>query len=174
VLRLPMVYGPGDRLRRFHPVLKRIGDGRRAILFEEGNAAWRSPRGYVDNVAAAIALAAVSEQAAGRIYNVAERPAFSELEWARKIAAAAGWDGEFVVLPKDRMPAHLVQKGNSAQHWEADSARIRRELGYREPVPLDEAIRRTVEWERAHPIGAFNPHPFDYAAEDAAYSGPTN
>ena len=62
VLRLPMVYGPGDHLRRFHPVLKRIDDGRRRILLEESWAAWRSPRGYVDNVAAAIALAAVSDR----------------------------------------------------------------------------------------------------------------
>ena len=171
VLRLPMIYGPGDRLRRLHPVLKRIDDGRRRILFEEGWADWRSPRGYVENVAAAIALAAVSEQAAGRVYNVAEQPAFTELSWARKIAGATGWDGEFVVLPKDRMPAHLVQAGNSAQHWEADSSRIRRELGYREPVPLDEAIARTIEWDRANPIGEFNPHKFDYAAEDAATGG---
>jgi hypothetical protein len=152
VLRLPMIYGPGDRLRRFHPVLKRIDDGRRRILFEEGWANWRSPRGYVDNVAAAIALAAVSEQAAGRVYNVAEQPAFTELEWARKIAAATGWDGEFAVLPKDRMPIHLVQPGNSAQHWEADSSRIRRELGYREPVPLDGSHRPH------HRVGARQPH----------------
>jgi len=171
VLRLPMIYGPGDHLCRFHPVLKRIDDGRRVILFEEGWAAWRSPRGYVENVAAALALAAVSERAAGRVYNVAETPAFSELDWAGKIAAATGWDGEFVTLPKERMPAHLVPPGNSAQHWEADSTRIRLELGYREPVPLDEAIHRTIDWERAHPPGEFNPHKFDYAAEDAFSSG---
>ena len=93
ILRLPMIYGPGDRLHRFHPIVRRIDDGRRAILMEEGMAAWRSPRGYVENVAAAIALAAVSERAAGRIYNVAERPAFSELEWAQRIARTAGWTG---------------------------------------------------------------------------------
>ena len=72
VLRLPMIYGPGDRLRRFHAMVKRIDDGRRRILLEAGWAEWRAPRGYVDNVAAAIALAAVSEKAAGRVYNVAE------------------------------------------------------------------------------------------------------
>ena len=44
VLRLPMIYGPGDRLCRFHSVLKRIDDGRRTILFEESFAAWQSPR----------------------------------------------------------------------------------------------------------------------------------
>jgi nucleoside-diphosphate-sugar epimerase len=168
VLRLPMIYGPGDRLRRFHPVLKRIDDGRRAILFEQSVAAWRSPRGYVDNVAAALALAAVSDGASGRTYNVAEQPAFSELEWAREIAAATGWTGDFKTLPKERTPAHLQPPGNTAQHWEADSTRIRQELGYREIVPLDEAIRRTVEWERANPPLAFNPQQFDYAAENAA------
>ncbi|MFN7997382.1 MAG: NAD-dependent epimerase/dehydratase family protein [Bryobacteraceae bacterium] len=167
VLRLPMIYGPGDRLRRFRPILRRIDDGRRAILFEEGWAAWRSPRGYVENVAAAIALAAASEKAAGRIYNVAETPAYSELEWARKIAAVTGWDGDFIVLPKDRFPDHLVQPGNSAQHWEADSTRIREELGYREPVIVEEAIARTVSWERSQPqVDRVGP-PFDYAAEDA-------
>src|SRR5580658_999783 len=139
VLRLPMIYGPGDHLSRFHPVLKRIDDRRHVIVFEEGWAEWRSPRGYVENVAAALALSAISERAAGCIYNVAETPAFSELDWTRKIAAATGWDGGSGCLPKDRVPTHLRQPGNSAQHWEADSTRIRHELVYQEPVPLEEA-----------------------------------
>src|SRR5207248_11354186 len=72
VLRLPMVYGPGDPLRRFHGMLKRMDDRRPAILFEQSFAAWRSPRGFVENVAAAIALAATNDRAAGQIYNIAE------------------------------------------------------------------------------------------------------
>jgi nucleoside-diphosphate-sugar epimerase len=172
VLRLPMIYGPGDRLHRLHGLLKRMDDGREKILLEEGWEHWRAPRGYVDNVAAAIALAAVSGKAAGRVYNVAETPACTEREWAARIAAAAGWRGEFAVLPEDCMPPHLHQQGNSAQHWEADSTRIRHELGFREPVPPGEAIARTVEWERANPPADFNPHRFDYAAEDAATLAP--
>jgi hypothetical protein len=31
------------------------------------------------------------------------------------------------------------------------TARIRRELGFVEPVGLDEALRRTVAWERDNP-----------------------
>ncbi|PYV80680.1 MAG: hypothetical protein DMG96_00145, partial [Acidobacteria bacterium] len=108
VLRLSMVYGPGDPLHRFFPVIKRVLDGRTRILFSQDMAAWRAPRGYVENVAAAIALAAVSERAAGRIYNVAEWPAFSELGWAQKIAAQMDWHGEFAVLPADRTPKHLL------------------------------------------------------------------
>jgi nucleoside-diphosphate-sugar epimerase len=90
VLRLPMVYGPGDPLHRFYPVVKRIADRRRHIIFPEMLAGWRSPRGYVENVAAAIALAATDDRAARRIYNVCEEPSFSELEWARKIASEMG------------------------------------------------------------------------------------
>ncbi len=47
-----------------------------------------------------------------------------------------------------------------------DTTRIRSELGYREHLPYDEAIRRTVEWERSHPARNIDPHAFDYAAED--------
>jgi nucleoside-diphosphate-sugar epimerase len=59
ILRLPMIYGPGDYARGFQPVLKRIDDNRPAILYEQGWAAWRAPRGYVENVAAALALARI-------------------------------------------------------------------------------------------------------------------
>lgn len=168
VLRLPMVYGPGDLLRRFYPVVKRIVDGRRHIIFPETLAGWHSPRGYVENVSAAIALAATDERAARCVYNVCEEPAFSELEWARKIAAEMRWDGNFVVLPLERTPRHLLQPGNAAQHWTASSARIRKELGYQEPVPIEEAIRRTISWERENPPAGALMAQFDYAAEDAA------
>jgi len=117
VLRLPMVYGPGDPLNRFYPVVKRVCDGRRHIIFAETLAAWRSPRGSVGNVAAAIALAATDGRAMRRLYNVCEEPSFSELDWARKIAAEMQWPGEFVVLPVARTPPHLLQPGNASQHW---------------------------------------------------------
>jgi nucleoside-diphosphate-sugar epimerase len=167
VLRLPMVYGPGDPLHRFFPILKRIDDRRPAILFEEKHAAWRSPRGYVENVAAAIAVAATSDAAIGRIYNVGDAASCSELEWARYIADATGWSGRFIVLPAERTPAHLLSPGNLDQHWATDTTRIRHELGYAEPIARDEALRRTIAWERAHPP-AIDPHAFDYPAEDEA------
>jgi nucleoside-diphosphate-sugar epimerase len=166
VLRLPMVYGPGDYAHRFHPVLKRIDDGRRHIIFADDVAPWRTPRGYVEDVAAAVVLLATSPQSAGRIYNVCEADSFSELEWARKIAAADGWTGEFVVMPRDRAPKHLLLPGNTAQHLVVSSERIRKELGYLETVTREEAFRRTIPWERANPPQ--QPAQFDYAAEDAA------
>ena len=168
VLRLPMIYGPGDPLHRLHPILKRMDDGRPAILMQEELAQWRGLRGYVENVAAAIALAVVSPQAAGRIYNVAALEAFSELEWAQNVGRVAGWKGTVLALPKQQTPPHLQIPYNAAQHWTASSARIREELGYREPISLDAGLERTIAWERANPPAAIDPKQFDYAAEDAA------
>ena len=168
VLRLPMVYGPGDPLHRFFPLLKRVTDGRSSILLSEDLAAWRGPRGYVENVAHAIAVVATSDQAAGRIYHVCEEPSLSELAWQSKIAEQMNWHGKFVVLPRARTPKHLLQPGNAAQHVVASSERIRTELGYENVVEIDEAIRRTIAWEQGDPPSTVNPQQFDYSAEDAA------
>jgi nucleoside-diphosphate-sugar epimerase len=167
ILRLPMIYGPGDYCHRFHPFLKRMDDGRPFILFAEDVAPVRTPRGYVEDVAMGICAAATVEHTSGRIYNICEEQAFSELEWAKKIAAATDWRGEFILLPRDKTPAHLVGPYNTAQHLVVSSERIRQELGYREVTPPPEAIASTIRWERAHPpegVGV----PFNYDAEDAA------
>jgi dTDP-D-glucose 4,6-dehydratase len=71
-------------------------------------------------------------------------------------------------MPDDRLPARLRALGNTAQHWIADTTRIREELGFRETITREEAIRRTVEWERGNPPTGFTPHVFDYASEDEA------
>jgi nucleoside-diphosphate-sugar epimerase len=109
----------------------------------------------------------MSDNATRRIYNVAEQPSYSELEWAARVGAAAGWKGAFVVLPADAMPPHLRMSGNFEQHWSVDSSRIRSELGYVEPVGVDSAIAQTIAWERdnppSRPLAAI-----DYVAEDAA------
>jgi nucleoside-diphosphate-sugar epimerase len=168
VMRLPMVYGPGDPLHRFFPLVKRIADGRTSILMADDLAAWRAPRGYVENVAHAIALAATSNRAAGRIYNVCQEPSLPEIEWQKKIAAQMKWKGKFVTLPRERTPKHLLQPGNAAQHIVASSERLRAELAYRETVDIEEAIRRTVAWEQKKTPSAIDPQQFDYAAEDAA------
>jgi nucleoside-diphosphate-sugar epimerase len=168
VLRLPMVYGPGDPLHRFFPLLKRFADRRSSILLPDDFAAWRGPRGYVENVAHAIALAATSDQAAGRVYNICEEPTLSELVWQTRIAKQLNWPGRFVVLPRERTPKHLLLLGNSAQHVVASSECIRTELRYKEQVEIEEAIQRTAAWEQRYPPSTINLQQFDYDAEDAA------
>jgi nucleoside-diphosphate-sugar epimerase len=168
ILRLPMVYGPGDPLHRLYPTIKRIDDHRPAILMDNGLAGLRLPRGYVENVSAAIALASTADAARDKTYNIVEPTPFSELEWTRLVGEAAGWNGEVIALDPDETPAHLRAPFNTAQDWIVGSDRIRTELGYKEPVDIPEALARTIRWERANPPADVPAAAFDYAAEDAA------
>jgi len=170
VLRFPAVYGPGDH--RAFEYLKRMEDGRKFILLDESHARWRWTRGYVDNVAAATALALSDDRAANRIYNVGEPDALTESEWAFNIGLAAGWTGEIVRLPKEALPEHLRAAYNFDHHLDADTSRIRRELDYAEHITRDEALKATIDWERAHPADQIDASRFNYAAEDAALEKP--
>jgi nucleoside-diphosphate-sugar epimerase len=131
VLRLPAVYGPRDYQHRLFYYLKRMDDHRPIILLDEQIAQWRWTRGYVENMAAAIALAVTDERAAGRIYNVGEEQALTEADWVRAIGRVAGWRGDVVVVPRNRLPLTLRWWGDAAmaQDWLLDTTRIRAELG---------------------------------------------
>jgi len=167
ILRLPKVYGPGDK-RYLFDYLKRMDDGREAILLGERKSRWRWTRGYVENVAAGIALAVKDARAANRIYNLGEGDAISESEWARSVGLAAGWSGEVVAVPEDALPQSMLEPYRFEQHLVADTNRFRKELGYEEETPRQEALRRSIEWERANPHSEVNLKRFDYAAEDEA------
>lgn len=161
ILRLPMVYGPRDRQHRFRSFVKRMDDGRPAIPLAETYASWRSAWGFVDDIAAAIALAATDERAAGRIYTLSETGHPTMAEIAQLLADKIGWDGRIVIVPDEAQPPGM----NTGQHLAGDSNRIRQELGYQEVTPPDEAWERTIAWERDGdpPV---NPAEFDYDAED--------
>jgi nucleoside-diphosphate-sugar epimerase len=163
ILRLPMVYGPGTW--RLFAYLKRMDDHRPAILLDERAAKWRGARGYVENVATAIALAVVKDGARQRVYNIAEPEALAEAEWVRQIGQLADWHGEIVRVPAGRLPT----QADPDQHWIIDSTRIRQELGYTEPITHSEALQRTISWERANPPEQIDSSWFglDYASEDS-------
>jgi nucleoside-diphosphate-sugar epimerase len=173
ILRLPATHGPGDSQHRLFQYLQRMDDQRPVILLDEALAGWQWARGYVEDVAHAIALAVMNEQAAGRVYNVADPVAFTEAEWVRQIARVHGWKGEVIALPGEQLPSYLRndQFDLNQQHV-VDTSRIRHELGYAEVVPFDEALRRTIAWERANPPEKVDPEQFDYAAEDATLTKP--
>lgn len=166
VLRLPAVYGPGDRQRRFRPWLVRMAAGRPAILLGAGEARWRWTHGFVENVAAALALGATHPEAAGRVYNVGEAEPPTVGERVADVGHAAGWDGRVVAVPDDALPAHLQTPYRYVADLAYDTTRIRTELGYAEPVDAGAALRDTVAWERAHSPAVESP--IDYVAEDEA------
>lgn len=166
VLRLPAVYGPGDPQHRFLRYLKRMDDGRPAILLGENEASWRWTHGYVENVADAISLAVLDYRAAGRIYNVGEEFTPTTEQRVCLLAQMAGWTGEIVKLARALLPGHLRDSYNYACDLAYDTSRIRRELGHREEVGIEEGMRRTMISLRSNPP-ALKPADYDYAAEDA-------
>ncbi len=169
ILRLPMVYGPGDYQHRAYPYLRRMDDRRDTIILEERFADWRVTRGYVDDVAAAIALAVGSERSAGGTYNVGERQAHTESSWVSAIGAAAGWSGTISRLPAASLPSRLLPGLNCEQDLVLDTRRFRDELGDPEPTAPSLAMARTVAWERAHQP-TDDAEPFDYDIEDRVLS----
>jgi len=168
ILRLPAIYGPHDHMHRLYPYLKRMDDKRPAILLNERMATWCFSRGYVENVSAAIALAIENERSAGEIYNVADSETLPEQEWIRAIGRVVGWKGDVISVSECDLPKHLQTNTNWEQDWKVDTSKIRSELGYHEPLGREEALRRTLEWERANPPITIDPQAFDYAGEDEA------
>jgi nucleoside-diphosphate-sugar epimerase len=120
VVRLPKVYGSGRNADfttvhryRHHPN-------------------WRWTHGYVENVAAAIVLAATHFKASNRIFNVGEdqTPTVEQ---------------RLVDLPLSNLPVDETDSFDYRQDIVYDTRFIREELGYSEIVPYLEGIRRTVQ-----------------------------
>ncbi|HEY8286286.1 MAG TPA: hypothetical protein VIJ28_18015 [Chloroflexota bacterium] len=113
----------------------------------------------------------VLERAAGRLYNAGEAEPPAEAEWVRAIARVTGWNGKVAIIERGQLPQALRWPGDPIHHLVTDTTRIRSELGYAEGTAPDEALRRTVAWERANPPEQIDPASFDYAEEDAGFHG---
>jgi nucleoside-diphosphate-sugar epimerase len=120
VLRLPKVYGPG-------------GNGDLATVYRyRHHPDWRWTHGFVENVAAAVELAAIHPAADGRIYNVGE-------------ANTPSIGGRLAWLPPSTIEPDLSSPFDFAQDLAYDTSRIRVELGYGEIVPEREGLLRTLQ-----------------------------
>lgn len=170
VVRLPFVYGPRDYQHRLFEYIKRMDDNRPAIMLEESQAACRMTRGFRTNCAEAIITVSCDNRSVGRIYNVGEEVAHTEEEWVSKIAEVTGWKGKVVIIPKPEMPEHLKSDLNWDYHINVDTSRIRKELGYKDLIPLDEALSQTIAWERENSPSNMDKSQFDYQAEDKVLS----
>jgi len=105
------------------PYLQRMDDNR-PLIVEERIAQWCGSYGYVENVAAAIALAVTNERATGRIYHVADSEVLSEAERLSRVGQVAGCRSQVVAVPRvstRRMELAIQPE----QHWFVDTTRIR-------------------------------------------------
>jgi nucleoside-diphosphate-sugar epimerase len=98
-----------------------------------------------DAVAAYLAIAGALPEAAGEAFNAGGDEPHSVLEVVSLLCRVAGTD----VAPD-------VQ-GEGTPHGEidrqyVDSTKLRERTDWRPEVGLEEGLRRTVEWYRAHPL----------------------
>ena len=138
-----------------------MDSGALEIRLTQSEASWRWTRGYVVDMAYAITMAVIDEEAAGKVYNVGEPEALSTKEWVEAIGQAAGWEGEVVVIPDKVQPDGQQINLNFKQDLVVDTSRIRHELGYAELTSRGEALRRTVAWERTDPPEMIDSSAFD-------------
>jgi nucleoside-diphosphate-sugar epimerase len=147
IVRLPMLYGPRDRQRRFAWAIRPMLAKAPVIEVDAQWAAWRTSYGFVDDVAAGLALAATHPSAAGA-YNLGPLEAPDHAVWAGRFAAVLSWQGEVRPVSRDAVaePARTALDALDLDFpLVADTRRIRAGLGYSEPTHPTEALRRTVE-----------------------------
>jgi nucleoside-diphosphate-sugar epimerase len=183
-LRYPNLYGPRQLAPREWSIIRRLQDGRRGIPVMDGGLTLES-RAFIENAAHAVLLAVDHPKvSAGRFYNVADEQTPSDGERALAIAATMGIEAELVNYPKEAgRPAHFWGVGRNLEymgqdgpppthHKLLDITRIKEELGYRDLVPFEAAIERTVAWYLANPLERGGSEEarigdeFDYAGED--------
>lgn len=183
-LRYPNLYGPRQLAPREWSIIRRLLDGRRGIPVMDGGLTLES-RAFTENAAHAVLLAVDQPEAsAGRFYNVADEQTPSDGERALAIAEAMGIDAHLVNYPREAgRPAHFWGVGRNLEymgqdgpppthHKPLDITRIKEELGYRDLVPFETAIERTVAWYLENPLDRGGSEEerigdeFDYAGED--------
>jgi nucleoside-diphosphate-sugar epimerase len=171
--RYPYVYGPYQLLPREWCIVRRVLDGRRAIVLPEGGLSLHH-FGYTENLAHAVLLAVDKPEAArGQIYHAADEEVLSLRQVVEIVAAALDHRFEIVSMPWQlAVPARPLVAQLLPTHRVFDLEKIRRELGYRDVVPAREALAKTARWLAAHPPPPGGQEeialtdPFDYAAED--------
>ena len=171
LFRYPYVYGPRQVTPREWSLVRRVLDGRKAIVVIHGGMSLMSHI-YSENAAHALLLAVDRrEVAAGKVYNCADDDQMDQRQLIEIGARALGAEMELISIP-DIESAHRALIQPVPYHYLGDTSLIRADLGYRDVVPAVEAIARTVRWYRDHPLeygGEYEQRRkdvFDYEAED--------
>ncbi len=147
ILRLPMVFGPGDKQRRFRWLLKPMLAGGDRLTVARSWAAWRTSYGYVEDVADAIATAALHPAAAGRTFNLGPPDAPDHHVWIDRFLTALDWKGE--VVEASALNSGPLSALDLSYPLILDTGAFRDSCDWREPTSLDQALAHTIDDERS-------------------------
>jgi nucleoside-diphosphate-sugar epimerase len=159
ILRPKAIFGPGDR-----SLLPRvIAAARRGRLPQIGDGRNRVDLTYVENVAQAVSLALVSEEALGRTYHITNDEHVELWALIREVLGRLAIPAALrpVPLPVMELAAALMEAGAALSGREPlltrysvavlgrtqtyDIAAARRELGYRPAIGVAEGVERTID-----------------------------
>jgi nucleoside-diphosphate-sugar epimerase len=150
ILRLPMIYGPGDRQRRFRWAIEPMSRGEQRLVVPRGWARWLSTYGYIENMAAGIVATLGAPQAMAQTFNLGEAAPVDHLEWARRIGRCMDWQGDIEITDQPDNPfARRIAGLDLRVSFEPDSGLIRSLLDYREIVDIETGLERTIAAELA-------------------------
>jgi UDP-glucose 4-epimerase len=147
VLRLTNTYGPRMRVRDARQTF--LGVWIKQVLADDeflvyGDGSQRRDLTYVDDAVAAFLLAAVREEAAGRVFNLGGEGNVSLLELGELLTGIArAGHVKTIPFPPDR-------KSIDIGDFYADFSAIEEALGWRPVVPLEEGLERTLSYYREH------------------------
>lgn len=166
IVRYPGIYGPRAPLAHEWAVVRRVLDGRPFMLLPHDGATYFQ-RGYVENVARLVLLAAGTPAAAGRAFNAGDETVLSARAVAEVIRDELGSDIELVGVPAPwcRGVYPLAEKSTLVLDLHA----ARSVLGYADAVAAEEATRLTARWladARPQDAPAAFAGTFDYPGED--------
>ena len=166
IVRYPGIYGPRAPLAHEWAVVRRILDGRPFMLLPHDGVTYFQ-RGYVDNVAHLVLLAASTPAAAGRAFNAGDETVLSARSVAEVICAELGSSMELVGVPAPWCCGVYPLAEKSTLVLDLHAARS--VLGYADAVGCEEATRRTARWlasPRPADLAPSVSGVFAYSAED--------
>jgi UDP-glucose 4-epimerase len=135
-LRLPAVYGPGERTPRALPnFLRAVAAGSCPILFGDGS----DLRDQIHVRDAADALVLSLTSAASGIFNVADGEPHRIVDLARTAMQLAGMRGEPELRPREK----------PRRDFHMSTERARAELGFTAATSLREGMAEQLAWIRA-------------------------
>jgi len=138
IVRLFLVYGPGQDHRRFLPQVIRGCLANQ--VFETSEGMQLRDFCYIDDVVNAILLAMVSEEAHGRVINVASGEPVSIREVIEKmVSMVGGGKADFGKIP--------YRVGENMALY-ADISLAKEILGWQPAITLDKGLKRTIAWYR--------------------------
>jgi len=137
ILRFFTVYGPGQRPEMaIHKFARLIDEGQEIPLYGDGSA--KRDFTYVEDIVDGIARAMRAELEF-EVFNLAGGRTYEIIEVVRGLEAELGKEAKIRFLP--------TQPGD-VPVTEADISKARTLLGYEPKTPLQEGLRKFVEWYR--------------------------